>query len=47
MEGINNMFQMVKRRARGYRNDENFIMMIYFVGSKLNLPATAEPIHSK
>jgi transposase len=47
MEGINNMFQMVKRRARGYRNDENFIMMIYFVGSKLKLPAMDEPIHSK
>ena len=47
MEGINNMFQMVKRRARGYRNDENFIMMIYFVGSKLKLPAVDEPIHSK
>lgn len=45
MEGMNNMFQMVKRRARGYRNEENFIMMIYFVGSKLQLPVTA--IHSK
>jgi transposase len=45
MEGMNNMFQMVKRRARGYRNEQNFIMMIYFVGSKLQLPVTA--IHSK
>ena len=47
MEGMNNMFQMVKRRARGYRNDENFIMMIYFVGSKLTLPATRGLTHSK
>ena len=30
-----------------YRNDENFIMMIYFVGSKLKLPAMAGSIHSK
>ena len=47
MEGMNNMFQMVKRRARGYRNDHNFIMMIYFVGSKLTLPATIGVTHSK
>ncbi len=39
MEGLNNMFQVLKHRARGYRNDQNFIMMIYFVGSKLTLPA--------
>jgi hypothetical protein len=45
MEGMNHLFQMVKRRARGYRNEQNLIMMIYFVGSKLQLPATA--IHSK
>ncbi|MDA1088030.1 MAG: ISL3 family transposase [Verrucomicrobia bacterium] len=47
MEGMNNMFQMVKRRARGYRNDQNFIMMIYFVGSKLTLPTTTGLTHSK
>ena len=47
MEGLNNLFQMVKRRARGYRNEQNFIMMIYFASSKLNLPATASAIHSK
>lgn len=46
MEGLNNMFQMVKRRARGYRNTQNFIMMIYFVASKLKLPATAGVTHS-
>ena len=47
MEGMNNMFQMVKRRARGYRNDHNFIMMIYFVGSKLAPPPTIGLTHSK
>lgn len=47
MEGLNNMFQMVKRRARGYRSDEHFIMMIYFVGSKLSLPASTGITHSK
>jgi len=47
MEGMNNMFQMVKRRARGYRNDQNFIMMIYFVGSKLTLPVVTAATHSK
>ena len=47
MEGLNNMFQMVKRRARGYRSDNHFIMMIYFVGSKLNLPASAGFTHTK
>jgi len=47
MEGMNNMFQMVKRRARGYRNDQNFIMMIYFVGSKLTLPVKIGLTHSK
>jgi len=47
MEGLNNMFQMVKRRARGYRNDQNFIMMIYFVGSKLTLPPVTGLTHSK
>jgi transposase len=41
MEGINSMFQMVKRRARGYRSDDHFIIMIYLVGSKLKLPVSA------
>ncbi|MFC1460913.1 ISL3 family transposase [Verrucomicrobiota bacterium] len=47
MEGLNNMFQMVKRRARGYRSDEHFIMMIYFVGSKLTLPASTPSFNAK
>ncbi len=47
MEGRNNMFQMVKRKARGYRSDEHFIMMIYFVGSKLTLPASTPSFNAK
>ncbi|CAN5435874.1 ISL3-like element ISMac21 family transposase [soil metagenome] len=35
MEGINNKIQLAKRRARGYRNKENFINMIYFIAGKL------------
>ena len=35
MEGINNKIQLAKRRARGYRNTENFINMIYFIAGKL------------
>ena len=36
LEGINNKIQLAKRRARGYRNTENFINMIYFLCGKLN-----------
>jgi transposase len=36
MEGINNKIQLAKRRARGYRNKENFINMIYFIAGKIN-----------
>ena len=35
LESINNKIQMAKRRARGYRNIENFINMIYFLCGKL------------
>lgn len=35
LEGINNKIQFAKRRARGYRNSDNFINMIYFLCSKL------------
>ena len=36
LEGINNKIQLAKRRARGYRNLENFMNMIYFLSAKLN-----------
>ena len=40
MEGINSRVQGIKRRARGFRNIDNFIAMIYLetAGLKLELP---------
>ncbi len=35
LEGINSKIQLMKKRARGYRNIENFIHMIYFTCGKL------------
>lgn len=35
LEGINSKIQLAKKRARGYRNIENFINMIYFICGKL------------
>jgi transposase len=37
MEGINSLVQAAKARARGYRNSENFITIIYLVAGKLDL----------
>ena len=36
LEGINAKIQLAKRRARGYRNQKNFINMIYFLCAKLD-----------
>ncbi len=35
LESINSKIQLAKRRARGYRNKQNFINMIYFIAGKL------------
>ncbi len=35
LEGINHKVQLAKRRARGFRNIDNFINMIYFLCGKL------------
>jgi len=35
LEGLNSKIQLAKKRARGYRNINNFINMIYFICSKL------------
>jgi hypothetical protein len=35
LEGINSKIQLAKRRARSYRNINNFINMIYFLCEKL------------
>ena len=37
LEGINSKIQLAKKRARGYRNIDNFINMIYLVAGKLKL----------
>ena len=33
LEGFNGLFQAARARARGYRNEENFMTMIYMIGS--------------
>ncbi|MDW7745622.1 transposase [Halomonas sp.] len=33
LEGMNGLFQAARTRARGYRNEANFISMIYLIGS--------------
>nr|WP_300371098.1 transposase [Methyloprofundus sp.] len=35
LEGINSKIQLAKRRAKGYRNINNFINMIYFLCGKM------------
>jgi transposase len=35
LEGLNSKIQLAKKRARGYRNTQNFINMIYFTCGKL------------
>jgi transposase len=37
LEGINSKIQLAKRRARGFRNINNFMNMIYFIAGKLDL----------
>jgi transposase len=36
LEGINSKIQLAKKRARGYRNNDNFRAMILFIAGKLN-----------
>jgi transposase len=45
MEGLNSVFSAVKRKARGYRNSDYLITMLYFVAGKLSLPSY--PSHGK
>jgi len=39
VEGINSRIQEVKRRARGFRNTDNYIAMVYLVAGGLDIPA--------
>jgi len=43
LEGINHKIQLAKRRARGFRNVENFINMAYFLCGKLDF-SFARPV---
>lgn len=36
MEGMNGLFQAVRARARGYRNEATFITMIYLIGAPIS-----------
>ena len=38
LEGLNSVFSAVKRKARGYRNSQYMIAMLYFVAGKLPIP---------
>jgi len=35
LEGLNSLFQAAKARARGYRNTDTFITMIYLIGAPI------------
>jgi transposase len=39
LEGINSLIQSAKARARGFRNVDNLIAMVYLIAGKLPLPA--------
>jgi transposase len=40
LEGINSKIQLAKRRAKGYRDVNNYINMIYFLTAKLKFDYT-------
>jgi len=44
LEGINSKIQLAKRRARGYRNINNYINMIYFLTAKLKFDYPRYPL---
>ena len=43
MEGLNSLFSAVMRNARGYRDIEYMIAMLYFVAGKPTLPCYCSP----
>ena len=49
VESFNGIIQTIKRRARGYRNTDNFITMVYLVKGNLNfdLPPVTRLTHSR
>jgi transposase len=36
-EGFNGIFQAARARARGYRNVENFITMVYLIAAPIQV----------
>ena len=47
LEGINSKIQLAKKRARGYRNINNFINMVYFIAGKLKFDYQPYSIYSQ
>ena len=43
LEGINSLVQAAKARARGYRNKNKMITIIYLTAAKLTLPTLTNP----
>ena len=43
LEGINSLVQAAKARARGYRNKNKMITIIYLTAAKLQLPTVTSP----
>ncbi|WP_141721061.1 transposase, partial [Desulfoplanes formicivorans] len=37
LEGFNGLFQAARARARGYRNVENFITMVYLIAAPIQI----------
>jgi transposase len=46
LEGINSLVQAAKARARGYRNKNKMITIVYLLAAKLPLPTLTHPIPS-
>lgn len=40
LEGTNSLVQAAKRKARGYRNKQKMITVIYLIAGRLPLPTT-------
>jgi hypothetical protein len=43
LEGINSLVQAAKARARGYRNKNKMITIVYLIAAKLPLPTVTNP----
>ncbi|MDY0226390.1 MAG: transposase, partial [Desulfomicrobium apsheronum] len=41
LEGYNGLFQAARARARGYRNVENFITMVYLIAAPIQVLVTS------